>query len=69
LCRTYCNPAPDDGGAPNLLVKDGPKSPYLQHAYNTQVCEQLNTWIGGYESILNRLTVYNFKLATLFLCC
>ena len=70
LCRTYCNPAPDDGSAPNLLVvKNGPNSPYLQYAYNTQVCEQLNTWIGGYESILNRLTVYNFKLATLFLCC
>ncbi|TFK59786.1 hypothetical protein BDN72DRAFT_780270, partial [Pluteus cervinus] len=62
LCRTYCNPAPDDGSAPNLLVvKDGPNGPYLQCAYNTQACEQLNAWIGGYESILNRMTVYNFN--------
>ena len=62
LCKKYCNPAPDDGSAPNLLiVKDGPDGPYRQRAYNTQVCEQLNAWIGGYESILNRMTVYNFN--------
>ncbi|TFK58860.1 hypothetical protein BDN72DRAFT_873120 [Pluteus cervinus] len=62
LCRIYCNPAPEDGSAPNLiLVKRGPKGPYFQRAYNTQACEQLNAWIGGYEAILNRMTGYNFN--------
>ena len=39
LCRTLCNPAPDDGSAPNLVVlaqsEDG--TPYLKRAFNTQV--------------------------------
>jgi hypothetical protein len=39
LCRTWCNPAPTDGSAPNLVVKatasDG--STYDKRAFNTQV--------------------------------
>jgi len=54
MCRTYCNPAPLDGSAPNLVIeaetKDGKK--YLKRAFNTQACEQLNGWIGGFDSIL-----------------
>ncbi len=62
LCKKYCNPAPDDGSAPNLVVvKQGPDGPYQQRAFNTEVCEQLNAWIGGFESILNRMTIYNFN--------
>ena len=44
LCRTYCNPAPLDGSAPNLVIeaeaKDGTK--YLKRAFNTQASEQFN---------------------------
>jgi hypothetical protein len=26
-----------------------------------QACEQLNAWIGGFQGIVNRMTIYNFK--------
>ena len=26
-----------------------------------QACEQLNAWLGGFETILKRMTVYNFN--------
>ena len=29
--------------------------------YIFQTCEQLNAWLGGFEIILKRMTVYNFK--------
>ena len=63
LCRKYCNPAPLDGSAPNLVIeaetKEGKK--YLKRAFNTQACEQLNSWIGGFDSILKRMTIDNFN--------
>jgi hypothetical protein len=37
----------------------------VKRAFNTQACEQLNGWIGGFDSILKRMTVDNFNL---FLC-
>jgi hypothetical protein len=39
LCRTWCNPAPTDGSAPNLVVtrRDSNGKPYQKHAFNTQV--------------------------------
>ena len=40
-------------------TKDGEK--YLKWAFNTQACEQLNDWIGGFDSILKRMTVDNFN--------
>ena len=40
-------------------TKDGKK--YLKRAFNTQACEQLNSWIGGFESILKRMTINNFN--------
>ena len=63
LCRTYCNPAPLNGSAPNLVVtatsNDG--NSYQKNAFNTQACEQLNAWLGGFESILKRMTPANFN--------
>lgn len=63
LCRKWCNPAPLDGSAPNLVVvaknKQGKK--YLKRAFNTEACEQLNAWLGGYESILKKMTVANYN--------
>jgi hypothetical protein len=61
LCRKYCNPAPLDGSAPNLVVVAENKGQrYYKRAFNTQACEQLNAWLGGYEAILKKMTVSNF---------
>ena len=63
LCSDWCNPAPTDGSAPNLVItataSDG--STYQKRAFNTQACEQLNAWLGGFESILKRMTPPNFN--------
>ncbi|KAF8993140.1 hypothetical protein BDQ17DRAFT_1392708 [Cyathus striatus] len=56
LCRTYCNPGPLNGSAPNLVVVERDIE-----AFNTQACEQLNAWLGGFQSILNRMAVDNFN--------
>ncbi|KAF8984548.1 hypothetical protein BDQ17DRAFT_1260740, partial [Cyathus striatus] len=63
LCRTFCNPAPSDGSAPNLVIieHDQNGQPYYKRAFNTQACEQLNSWLGGFESILKQMTVSNFN--------
>jgi len=63
ICRIWCNPAPTDGSAPNLvgefIDEDGNVVQFRE--FNTQVCEQLNAWLGGYESILKRMTSKNFN--------
>ena len=63
LCQTWCNPAPADGSAPNLVITargtDGQL--YNKCAFNTQACEQLNAWLGGFETILKRMTAGNFN--------
>ncbi|KIK07034.1 hypothetical protein K443DRAFT_87796, partial [Laccaria amethystina LaAM-08-1] len=35
--------------------------PYGRRAFNTQVCEQLNSWLGGYQSIAKLMTPGNFN--------
>jgi hypothetical protein len=63
LCRTYCNPAPTDGTQPNLVgqkINDDGAIIYFRE-FNTQICEQLNAWLGGFESILKRMTSKNFN--------
>jgi hypothetical protein len=62
LCRKWCNPAPMDGSAPNLVVveSDSHGRQYYKRAFNTQACEQLNAWLGGFEQILKRMTSGNF---------
>jgi hypothetical protein len=63
LCRKWCNPAPLNGSAPNLVTvaQDKNGQPYLKRAFNTQACEQLNAWVGGFESIIKRMTTGNFN--------
>ena len=62
LCRKWCNPAPLNGSAPNLVIVDYNKQgqPYYKRAFNTQACEQLNAWLGGFEPILKRMLPCNF---------
>jgi len=40
LCRKYCNPAPLNGSAPNLVEVEHDKfgRPHYKRAFNTQVC-------------------------------
>ncbi len=63
LCRTYCNPSPGDGSAPNLVTieYDSNGRPHARRAFNTQVCEQLNAWLGGFELILKHMKPGNFN--------
>ncbi|KAF8993375.1 hypothetical protein BDQ17DRAFT_1252964, partial [Cyathus striatus] len=66
LCRTYCNPSPLNGSAPNLVVveREINGNPHYKRAFNTQACEQLNAWLGGFQGILNRMSVDNFNWTT-----
>jgi hypothetical protein len=45
ICRTWCNPAPSDGSAPNLVIQTTDKygNPCFKRAFNTQACDQLNS--------------------------
>jgi hypothetical protein len=63
ICRKWCNPAPMDGSAPNLVIVEHDRDgiPHYKRAFNTQACEQLNAWLGGFDSILRRMTVGNFN--------
>jgi len=69
LCRKYCNPAPLNGSAPNLVITDisNDGDSYQRRAFNTQACEQLNAWLGGFESILKRMTptIFDWFLHTM----
>ncbi|KAF8325922.1 hypothetical protein F5887DRAFT_900465 [Amanita rubescens] len=63
LCRKFCNPTPRDGSDPNLVVKERDRygQTYYRNAFNTQACEQLNAWLGGFDSILRRMSPGNFN--------
>ena len=63
LCRTYCNPAPTDGSAPNLVGQKVDVNDVVHDVqeFNTQTCEQLSAWLGGFESILKWMTSKNFN--------
>ncbi|KAF8996452.1 hypothetical protein BDQ17DRAFT_1392046 [Cyathus striatus] len=63
ICHKWCNPAPLNGSAPNLVVVEHDVNgvPHYKHAFNTQACEQLNAWIGGFQTMLNRMTLSNFN--------
>ena len=63
LCRKYCNPAPSDGSAPNLVGQKVDRNGVVHDVreFNTQTCEQLNAWLGGFVSILKWMTSKNFN--------
>ena len=52
-----------NGSAPNVVIADRTAQGelYYKHAFNTQACEQLNAWLGGYEQILKKMTSGNFN--------
>jgi hypothetical protein len=51
-----------DGLAPNLVIPAVDKNGQacLKQAFNTQACEQLSAWLGGFESILKCMVPGNF---------
>ncbi|KAF8995259.1 hypothetical protein BDQ17DRAFT_1392279 [Cyathus striatus] len=51
LCRKWCNPAPQNRSVPNLV--------YI--AQDRNACEQINSWLGGFESIMKHMTPSNFN--------
>ena len=44
-----------------VVAHDKSGKPYYKRAFNTQACEQLNSWLGGFESILKRMKPGNFN--------
>lgn len=54
-CQLYCNPA----AFPELIDEENGK-----WKINTSVCEQTNSWIGGYQAIVRDMeaTRFNFYL-------
>jgi hypothetical protein len=69
ICWKWCNPAPKDGSAPNLVgeTTDEEGNVIQWREFNTQVCEQLNAWLAGYESILKQMTskIFNWFIHTM----
>lgn len=63
LCRKWCNPAPLNGSAPNLVIveNDVNGNPHYTCAFNSQAYEQLNAWLEMFQPILNRMTIDNFR--------
>ena len=63
LCQKWYNPAPLNGSAPNLVVVENDANGHAHYkcAFNTQACEQLNAWLGGFQSALNKMTKNNFN--------
>jgi hypothetical protein len=59
-----CNPAPVNGSALNLVIveNNGNGNPHYKCVFNSQACEQFNTWLGWFQPILNRMTIDNFRL-------
>ena len=51
LYRKYCNPAPTDGSASNLVGQKVDKNGVVHDVreFNTQTCEQLNAWLGEFD--------------------
>ena len=47
----WYNPALLDGSAPNLVIAETDRQDHVvyKRAFNTQACEQLTAWIGGFE--------------------
>ncbi|KIJ92194.1 hypothetical protein K443DRAFT_113950 [Laccaria amethystina LaAM-08-1] len=52
LCCTWCNPV--------IPAVDKFGNDCFQRTFNTQACEQLNSWLGGFELILKCMTPANF---------
>ena len=44
-----------------IVENDVNGNPHYKCAFNLQACEQLNAWIGGFQPILNRMTIDNFR--------
>jgi hypothetical protein len=62
LCQVWCNPAPTNGSQPDLVLTevDDDGQTHTTRAFNTEMAEQLNSWLDGFEAQLNQMTDVNF---------
>ena len=62
LCRTWCNPAPENGTQPDLIrvEQDEREVPHVTRAFNTETAEQFNSWLRGFEALLTQMTATNY---------
>ena len=44
-----------------VIDYDKKGKPYYKRAFTTQACEQLNSWLGGFELIFKRMKSGNFN--------
>ena len=44
-----------------VIDYDKKGKPYYKRAFNTQACEQLNSWLGGFELILKCMKPGNYN--------
>ncbi|KIJ27735.1 hypothetical protein M422DRAFT_190612 [Sphaerobolus stellatus SS14] len=62
LCCTWCNPHPNDGSQPDLVIttegQDGIK--HLSRAFNTETAEQFNSWMDGYDAQMRQMAKQTF---------
>ncbi|KAF8872290.1 hypothetical protein CPB84DRAFT_1818090 [Gymnopilus junonius] len=69
LCWTYCNPAPANNVAPNLVLWNMIQMDnHMVTGPSILKSEQLNAWLGGYQSIAKWMTPGNFNWF-IMLCC
>ncbi|KAJ7261470.1 hypothetical protein C8J57DRAFT_1634439 [Mycena rebaudengoi] len=71
LCRVWCNPAPTNGSQPDLIsvhVDENGRT-HTTRAFNTEMAEQLNAWLTGFEAQLRQMsdTNYDFVVHVLML--
>lgn len=63
LCRERCNPAPNDGSQPDLIIETHTDDGRVlkSRAFNTEAAEQLNAWLIGFKTAANKMTTWNFE--------
>lgn len=63
LYRTQCNPSPENGSQPDLLIPQvNPATGHMVvvRAFNTEAAEQFNAWADGFEAQLRQMTNFTY---------
>ncbi|GAA5923839.1 uncharacterized protein JCM15063_003783 [Sporobolomyces koalae] len=64
VCQSFCNSAPLDGSAPDLVIPYVSKGSHLrvfERAFNTSAAEQLNSSLRGFTHLLQSMKADNFE--------
>ncbi|KAJ7435060.1 hypothetical protein FB451DRAFT_1062945, partial [Mycena latifolia] len=63
LCQLWCNPALAANGSQRDLIlveEDDNGAIHQTRAFNTEIAEQLNSWLSGFESQLRQMSHVNY---------